>query len=150
MLADELDDERLRDDLGARRQGVEVEDDDAVECVLADVGDAASFELLAQNHAEERGFGRIFRRSLREEDGARLWACRDVQQVVPTWLAYAQEDGGFRRLRDLVDASARESVAQLLDERLCGKAIKAHDRHLFFRKRCLLKYIIGEWRGQCS
>ena len=106
VLADELDDERLRDDLAAGREGVEVEAEDAVERVLADVGDAASFELLAQNHAEERRFSWILRWLRREEDGACLRACRDVQQVIPAGLAYAQEDGGFRRLRDLVDASA--------------------------------------------
>ena len=106
VLADELDDERLRDDLAAGREGVEVEAEDAVERVLTDVGDAASFELFAQNHAEERRFCWILGRLRREEDGACLRACRDVQQVIPAGLAYAQEDGGFRRLRDLVDASA--------------------------------------------
>ena len=134
VLADEFDNEGLCNDLAACCERVEIEADDAVERVLADVGDAPAFELLAQHHAEDRRFCRIFRRSLREKDGARLWVCCDVQQMVFAGLAYAQENRRFIRLCDFINASAKERIAQLFDERLCRKAVEAHGRHLLFRK----------------
>ena len=59
VLAHELEYERLRDDAAAGGERIHVDEQQAVEPVLADARDAARLELLAQDHAEDRRLRRV-------------------------------------------------------------------------------------------
>ena len=63
--------ERLRHDAAARGQRVDVDEQQAVESVLADLGNAARLNLLAQDHAEDGRLRRVLE-ILLEQVGRRV------------------------------------------------------------------------------
>ena len=126
VLADEFERERARDDAAAARDDVDVEMDDAVTPLLLHGGDASGLKLLAQEHDEGRGLGRILGSRLDEVRRGIARICIDIEQQVLSRLADAEDDGLLVRLVDLVDAPARESICELAHEGGHGEAVKAH------------------------
>ena len=94
----------------ARGQRVDVDEQQAVESVLADLGNAARLDLLAQDHAEDGRFRRVFEVLLEQVGRRVLRVDGDVQQEILPGLTHGQDDGLLIGLCDLVDAAARERV----------------------------------------
>ena len=92
VFAHEFEYERLRDDAAAGGERIDVDEQQAVEAVLADAGDAARLELLAQHHAEDRGLWRILEILLEQVSRRILWLDGDMEQVIPAGLAHGQDD----------------------------------------------------------
>ena len=128
VLAHELEHERLRREHAARANRVDVDEEQAIEAVLTDGGDAPRLDLLAQHHAEHGRLRRILERLQEQVRGGVRGIRRDVQEKIPPGLADGEDDRLLVRLRDLVDAPARERAVELARERMHGKAVEAAHR----------------------
>ena len=138
VLADEFKGERARDKAAAARDDVDVEMQDAVAPLLTYGGDAARFELLAQQHDEGRRLSGVLGRGLNEM-GRRIARIRvDIEKKIFVRLADGENDGLLVRLIDLIDAPAREGICEFMREGGHGEAVKAHGI-IFFRSFCRRK-----------
>ena len=107
----------------ASSQKINVDDEDAVETVLADLRDAAGFDVLAQYHAEKRWFCRIFQGLFHEMSRGILRVDREMQQEILSGLPHGEQYGLLVRLRNLVDAAASQCCVKLGCERVHGKSV---------------------------
>ena len=94
--------------------------------MLADLGNAARLDLLAQDHAEDGRFRRVFEVLLEQVGRRVLRVDGDVQQEILPGLTHGQDDGLLIGLCDLVDAAARERCVKLARQRAHRKAVKTH------------------------
>ena len=135
--ADHFEHEGLFHVLAHLVEGVEVKEQDPLALRLVELRDARADKVLAQQHAEHRRLGGIFKARVRQVRPRAADAAAEDETAVPGGTVEAQQHGVALRLLHLVDLSAHDGGAQLRGERGESDGIKWHRSFPFpaFRPR---------------
>ena len=126
LAAEHLDDELLFDRRAEFVAPVEVEHEHALKIRLGNARDARTDKVLAQEHAEHRRFGRIFKRAGREMHPRAAHAAVHEQLRVAALRAHGQQQQVALRLLHLVDARAGQALRQFLRQAVQKNCVHWH------------------------
>ena len=126
LAAEHLDYEPLFDRRAEFIAPVKVEHEHALKVRLSNARDARTDEVLAQEHAEHRRFGRIFKSAGREMHPRTAHAPVHEQLCVAALRAHGQQQQVALRLLHLVDARAGQALRQLLRQAVQKNCVHWH------------------------
>ena len=120
VLARQLQDQLLGDDLPLGADQVHVQDQHPVQAVLVHAGDAPFLQVLAQQHAEGRGQVGPLGQGLRQGDERRIPAHVDEQVPGLVQGIHLQQQGRPAGHENLENLAAAQGPGQFPGEQLQG------------------------------
>ena len=126
LAAKHLDDEPLFDRCAEFIAAVEIQHEHTLKVRLRNTRDARADEVLAQEHAEHRRFGRVFKRAGREMHPRAAHAAVHEQLCVAALCAHGQQQQVALRLLHLVDARTGQALRQLLRQSVQKNCVHWH------------------------